>query len=135
LAAAKADTWYLRQHPATLSLKFKPDLHRPDRDNAIDLFLRDDFTTVEHRMWMESFSEVPRRLTAQEKQEWLQGLKQTVLASDGYIPFRDTIDRAERSGVNYIIQPGGSLRDRQVIEACDEYELVMIFTGVRLFHH
>jgi phosphoribosylaminoimidazolecarboxamide formyltransferase/IMP cyclohydrolase len=135
LAASKADIWYLRQHPAMLGLKFREDLPRPERDNAIDLYLRDDLTPAEERYWAEAFEVVPRRLSAREKREWLDGLTGVSLASDAFFPFRDSIDRASQSGVRYVVQPGGSLRDDVVIKACDEYGMVMACTGVRLFHH
>jgi phosphoribosylaminoimidazolecarboxamide formyltransferase / IMP cyclohydrolase len=135
LAASKADTWYLRQHPSVLSLKFRPGLHRPERDNAIDQYLREDLTAEEEKVWKEVFEEVPTKLTPQEKQKWLSGLNQVALGSDGFIPFRDNIDRAARSGVKYVAQPGGSLRDEDIIRACDEYGIMMAFSGVRLFHH
>ncbi|MEZ4728220.1 MAG: phosphoribosylaminoimidazolecarboxamide formyltransferase [Caldilineaceae bacterium] len=135
LAAAKADTWYLRQHPTVLDLPFSPQLRRPDRDNAVDLYLRDELTPPEERAWQTAFTATPTRLTFAQKQAWLAGLQQVVLASDGYIPFRDSIDRAAQSGVAYVVQPGGSNRDEQVIAACHEYEMAMAFTGVRLFHH
>jgi len=135
LAASKADLWRLRQHPAVLGLPFKQGLKRPERDNAIDQYLRDDVTPEEERAWAEVFEEVPRRLAPEEKRVWLDGLKEVTLGSDAYIPFRDTIDRARQSGVRYVAQPGGSLRDGEVIRACDEYGMVMAFSGVRLFHH
>jgi phosphoribosylaminoimidazolecarboxamide formyltransferase/IMP cyclohydrolase len=135
LAGMKADLWYLRQHPATLDLKFIPDIKRPDRDNAIDQYLRDDVTTAERSGWKDVFAEIPLQLTAQEKREWLAGLKNVVLGSDAFFPFRDSIDRAQQSGVKYVLQPGGSNRDDAVIQACDEYGMAMIFSGVRLFHH
>jgi len=135
LASSKADTWYLRQHPAVLGLKFRPGIHRPERDNAIDQYLRDDITPEEEKVWKEVFEAVPTRLTSAEKQTWLSGLKGAALGSDGFIPFRDNIDRAARSGVKYVAQPGGSLRDDEIIRACDEYGITMVFSGVRLFHH
>jgi len=135
LAASKADTWYLRQHPTVLSLKFKPGIHRPERDNAIDQYLRDDLTAEEEKVWKEVFEAVPTKLILPEKQEWLSGLNEVALGSDGFIPFRDNIDRAARSGVKYVAQPGGSLRDDEIIRACDEYGITMVFSGVRLFHH
>ena len=135
LAATKADTWYLRQHPAALDLRFRRGLRRPDRDNAIDQYLLDTLTPAEEQVWHKSFRQVPQRLSADEKQAWLQGLSGVALGSDGFIPFRDNIDRASASGVQYVAQPGGSLRDEPVIEACDEYGMVMALTGVRLFHH
>lgn len=135
LAGDKADKWYLRQHPAVLEMRFHGRVGRPQRDNAVDRFLLGDLTPVEQRAWEEAFEEVPRRLTEQEKGEWLKEMKGVSLGSDGYIPFRDNIDRAQQSGVKYVVQPGGSLRDDEVIEACDEYGMVMAFSGVRLFHH
>lgn len=135
LASSKADLWYLRQHPAVLSLKFRPGIHRPERDNAIDQYLREDLTPEEERVWKEVFEAVPTRLTSLEKQKYLSSLKGAALGSDGFIPFRDNIDRAARSGVKYVAQPGGSLRDDEIIRACDEYGITMVFSGVRLFHH
>jgi phosphoribosylaminoimidazolecarboxamide formyltransferase/IMP cyclohydrolase len=135
LAASKADTWYLRQHPAVLELRFREGLGRPERDNAIDVYLRDDLTPAEQAAWEEAFAVVPKRLTPQEKRAWLDGLDGVALASDAFFPFRDNIDRAKQSGVQYISEPGGSVRDDDVIAACDEYEMVMAFSGVRLFHH
>lgn len=135
LAADKAEKWYLRQHPAVLGLRFRKGVGRPERDNAIDKFLLGDLTPFERKNWEEVFEEVPRRLHQQEKREWLESLKEVSLGSDGYIPFRDNIDRAQQSGVKYVAQPGGSLRDEEVIKACDEYRMVMVFSGVRLFHH
>ncbi|HOJ78993.1 MAG TPA: phosphoribosylaminoimidazolecarboxamide formyltransferase [Bacillota bacterium] len=135
LAASKADIWYLRQHPAVLNLKFKEGIGRPDRDNAIDQFLRDDLTAPELKALKELFDVEPEFLTPAAKREWLQGLTGVSLGSDAFFPFRDNIDRAKQSGVSYIVQPGGSVRDDIVIEACDEYGMVMAFSGVRLFHH
>jgi phosphoribosylaminoimidazolecarboxamide formyltransferase / IMP cyclohydrolase len=135
LAASKADTWYLRQHPAVLGLPFRANLDRVDRDNAIDQYLRDDLSTAEDAVWRTCFSEVPRRLSSDEKREWLSSLRGVTLGSDAFIPFRDNVDRAAASGVEYVVQPGGSVRDHDVIAACDEYDMSMIFTGIRLFHH
>jgi phosphoribosylaminoimidazolecarboxamide formyltransferase/IMP cyclohydrolase len=135
LAASKADTWYLRQHPAVLGLAFRPGLGRPERDNAVDGFLRDDLTLAEEREWMKAFDSPPRRLTADETRSWLDGMRGVALGSDAFIPFRDNIDRASRSGVKYVVQPGGSVRDEDVVAACDEYGIVMVCNGVRLFHH
>ncbi len=135
LAASKADTWYLRQHPAVLGLQFREGLGRPERDNAIDVYLRDDLTPAEQAAWEKAFAVMPQRLTPQEKRAWLDGLKGVSLASDAFFPFRDNIDRARQSGVQYIVEPGGSVRDDEVIAACDEYGMVMTFSGVRLFHH
>jgi phosphoribosylaminoimidazolecarboxamide formyltransferase/IMP cyclohydrolase len=135
LAGMKADLWRLRQHPAVLGLRFRPEIRRPDRDNAIDQFLRDDVTPREKAAWNEIFAEMPRPLTAEEKRRWLNGMSGVVLGSDAFFPFRDSIDRAAVSGVQYVLQPGGSTRDDEVIHACDEYGMVMVFSGVRLFHH
>jgi phosphoribosylaminoimidazolecarboxamide formyltransferase/IMP cyclohydrolase len=135
LAAEKADTWYLRQHPKTLSLKFKKGIKRPERDNAIDMFLQDELSPQERKYWEEFFEEVPKKLTKDEKREWLDNQKGVCFGSEAFFPFRDNIDRAHRSGAQYIIQPGGSVRDDTVIEACDEYGIAMVFTGTRLFHH
>jgi len=135
LAAAKADTWYLRQHPAVLALPFRPGLERVDRDNAVDQFLRDDLTAAEEALWRQSFAEVPSRLSAAEQRAWLDTLHGVTLGSDAYIPFRDNIDRAHASGVDYVVQPGGALREAEIIAACDEYNMAMVCTGLRLFHH
>ncbi len=135
LAGTKADLWWLRQHPRTLGLKFKPETHRPERDNAIDQFLRDDVTPVEREGWSELFSEMPVQFTPEEKRAWKSQLKEVVLGSDAFFPFRDSIDRAAQSGVKYVLQPGGSNRDDVVIKACNQYGMRMVFSGVRLFHH
>jgi phosphoribosylaminoimidazolecarboxamide formyltransferase / IMP cyclohydrolase len=135
LASAKADTWYLRQHPAVLELPLRKGIDRVDRDNAIDQFLRDDLTRPEEAIWRESFSEVPRRLSAADKRAWLDTLRGVTLGSDAYIPFRDNVDRAHASGVDSIVQPGGAVRDAEIIAACDAYGMVMVFTALRLFHH
>jgi len=135
LAAAKADAWYLRQHPAVLGLKFKKDIHRPERDNAVDAYLRDDLSPAEEIIWRENFEAAPQRLTLQQKREWLNRWTGATLGSDAFFPFRDSIDRVQQSGVSHVVQPGGSVRDADVIQACDEYGMVMAFTGVRLFHH
>lgn len=135
LAAGKADLWFLRRHPKVLELPFKSEIKRPDRDNAIDLFLAEDLSEQEQRAWEQSFSEVPQRLTSKEKKEWIASFDNVALASDAFFPFRDSIDRAARSGVKFVVEPGGALRDDAVIEACNEYEMAMAFSGVRLFHH
>jgi len=136
LAADKADLWVLRQHPAVLGLRFKEGISRAERNNGIDGFLRDDLSPAELAYWEgHYFEEVPQRLTPEEKRAWLDGLTDVCLASDAFFPFRDSIDRASQSGVRYVVQPGGSVRDDVVIEACDEYGMVMAFSGVRLFHH
>ena len=135
LAGQKADLWWLRQHPAVLNLPFKPNIKRPDRDNAIDQFLRDDVTPKERSAWDEIFGQTPRQLSLPEKQEWLSKLDAATLGSDAFFPFRDSIDRAAASGVKYVLQLGGSTRDDAVIQAANEYGMTMIFSGVRLFHH
>ena len=135
LAGSKAAMWYLRLHPRVAQLKWKPGVKRQDRVNAIDLFLRDDATAIEIEQWKEQFEEVPQQLSAEEKRAWLDGMQNVVLGSDAFIPFRDSIDCGALYGVRYVAQPGGSLRDDSVIEACDQYGMVMAFTGVRLFHH
>lgn len=135
LAGDKADIWYLKQHPKILGLKFKKGVGRPERDNSIDLFIRNDVTEYELNMLKDVLEEVPERLTQKDKEEWLKDLKGVTLGSDAFFPFRDNIDRAFKSGVKYIAQAGGSLRDDIVITACNEYKMVMAMTGVRLFHH
>jgi phosphoribosylaminoimidazolecarboxamide formyltransferase/IMP cyclohydrolase len=135
LAASKATTWYLRQHPAVLNLPWKQGTKRPDKANAIDQYLRDDLTPAEEKEWETFFSTVPTRLSAQERDEWLSNLRGVTLGSDGFIPFRDNIDCASRYGVSYIVQPGGSVRDEDVIKACDDYGMLMALCGVRFFHH
>jgi phosphoribosylaminoimidazolecarboxamide formyltransferase / IMP cyclohydrolase len=135
LAASKADRWYLRQHQSVLSLKFKQKIGRPDRDNAIDQYLEDFLSPAEQFTWQENFEVAPDRLSLEEKREWLNLMKGVSLGSDAFFPFRDNIDRAQQSGVKYIVQPGGSVRDDVVIEACNEYGMVMAFNKIRLFHH
>jgi AICAR transformylase/IMP cyclohydrolase PurH len=135
LAGVKADLWRLRQHPAVLGLEFRPGIGRADRDNAIDQFLRDDVTPSEKAGWDAVFAGMPHPLSPDEKRAWLGGLHNVVLGSDAFFPFRDSIDRASQSGVQYVLQPGGSNRDDAVIQACDEYGMLMVFSGVRLFHH
>jgi phosphoribosylaminoimidazolecarboxamide formyltransferase/IMP cyclohydrolase len=135
LAGAKADLWRLRQHPHVMALPFKAEVKRPDRDNAIDQFLQPDVTDAEKSNWSNIFTELPRQLTAEERRSWLDGMSDVVLGSDAFFPFRDSIDRASKSGVKYIVQPGGSNRDQDVIAACDEYGMTMAFSGLRLFHH
>lgn len=135
LAAGKADSWMLRQHPKVLSLQFKEGLKNPVKDNAIDLYLRDDITDAELIEWKKLFDVVPEKLTAAEKAEWIKTFDGVAYSSDAFFPFKDNIDRAAMSNVKYIAQPGGSVRDDEVIRACDTYGMVMCFTGVRLFHH
>jgi phosphoribosylaminoimidazolecarboxamide formyltransferase/IMP cyclohydrolase len=135
LAASKADIWYLRQHPAVLELQFKDSASRPDRDNIIDQYLRDDITSMEMKEWTKVLKKCPNSLTQEEKKLWLSNLTGVSLGSDAFFPFRDNVDRAAQSGVKFIVQPGGSLRDDIVIEACNEYGIVMACSGLRLFHH
>jgi len=135
LAGQKADLWRLRQHPDVLNLPFNPNIKRPDRDNAIDQFLRDDITPNEKTNWNDIFVQTPRQLTLAEKREWLSKLDSGTLGSDAFFPFRDSIDRAAASGVKYVLEPGGSARDNAVIQAANEYDMTMVFSGVRLFHH
>ena len=135
LAGSKADNWFLRQHPRVLDLPFREGIKRPERDNAIDQFLLDELTPAEETYWLTSFSEQPHRLTTAEKRAWLEQFGGVALGSDAFFPFRDSIDRAAQSGVSYVAQPGGSVRDDIVIEACNDYGMVMVMTGVRLFHH
>lgn len=135
LAGSKADIWYLRQHPAVLALPFKKGVAKPERDNVIDQYLRDDITPPEISGWSNVLETMPPRLTADEKAAWLNKLTGVSLGSDAFFPFRDNVDRAARSGVKYIVQPGGSIRDDIVIDACNEYGMVMACSSPRLFHH
>lgn len=135
LAGSKADLWRLRQHPSVIALPFKEGIKRPDRDNAIDQFLQHDVTNAEKKNWSNVFTQIPDQLTDGERRAWLDGLTEVVMGSDAFFPFRDSIDRAAKSGVKYVLQPGGSNRDEAVIAACDEYEMTMVFSGLRLFHH
>ena len=136
LAGNKADIWFLRQHPKVLSLSFKADIRRPDRDNTIDVYISDDYMDVlADGTWEQFFTEKPEVLTREEKAEWLKTLSGVALGSDAFFPFGDNIERAHRSGVEYIAQPGGSIRDDNVIETCNKYNMAMAFTGIRLFHH
>src|SRR5215204_2445115 len=135
LAGSKADVWRLRQHASVLALPFRDGIKRPDRDNAIDQFLQPDVTDAEKKNWSNVFTHIPDQLTAKERRSWLDGLTDVVLGSDAFFPFRDSIDRAVKSGVKYVLQPGGSNRDEDVIAACDEYDMTVVFSGLRLFHH
>ncbi len=135
LAASKADIWYLRQHPNVLNLSFKEGISRPNRDNVIDQYLRDDITIKEIKDWGKVLNLIPNRLTKEEKVKWLSSLSGVSLGSDAFFPFRDNIDRAFQSGVKYIVQPGGSVRDDIVIKACNEYNIAMASSNTRLFHH
>lgn len=136
LAGSKADNWFLRQSPQVLSLPFLDSLGRADRDNAIDVYMGDDYMDVlADGVWEKTFKEKPPVFTREERARWLEGLSGVTLGSDAFFPFSDNIDRARRSGVKYIVQPGGSVRDDAVIDACDRYGMSMVFTGIRLFHH
>lgn len=136
LAGNKADIWHLRQHPQVLSLPFRPELGRPDRDNCIDVYISDQSEDVlGDDVWQQFFTERPAPLTAAQKREYLDSITGVSLGSDAFFPFGDNIERARRSGVSYIAEPGGSVRDDQVIATCDKYDMAMAFTGMRLFHH
>ena len=136
LAGNKADIWFLRQNPKVLNLPFKADIRRPDRDNTIDVYISDDYMDVlADGVWENFFTEKPEPLTRAEKRAWLDTLTDVALGSDAFFPFGDNIERANRSGVRYIAQPGGSIRDDNVIETCNKYGIAMAFTGIRLFHH
>ena len=136
LAGNKADVWFLRQHPKVLALPFKTDIRRPDRDNTIDVYISDEYEDVlADGVWQTLFAVKPEPLTAQEKKEWLATQSGVSLGSDAFFPFGDNIERARKSGVAYIAEPGGSIRDDHVIDTCNKYGMAMAFTGQRLFHH
>ncbi len=136
LAGSKADNWYLRQAPQVLELPFKENVRRADRDNAIDVYIGTDYMDLlSDGNWEHLFTKKPDVFTAEEKRAWLDGMKGVSLGSDAFFPFGDNIERARKSGVEYIAEPGGSIRDAQVIETCDKYGIAMAFTGIRLFHH
>lgn len=136
LAGNKADTWHLRQHPKVLALPFNENIGRPERDNTIDVYLSASYNDViGDNVWQQFFTECPKPLTTEEKKEWLSQMKNVALGSDAFFPFDDNIKRAVRSGVSYVVQPGGSIRDQIVIDTCNELGITMAFTGVRLFHH
>ena len=136
LAGNKADNWYLRQHEKVLNLPFREDIRRADRDNAIDVYISDDYEDVlADGVWEASFTTKPEPLTREEKKTWLATMTNVALGSDAFFPFGDNIERAHKSGVMYVAQSGGSIRDDNVIEACDKYNMVMAFPHVRLFHH
>ena len=136
LAGSKADNWLLRQCPKVLDLPFREDIGRPDRDNAIDNYIGEYYMDVlEDGKWERIFTRKPEVFTAKEKAEWLSKMSGVVLGSDAFFPFSDNIDRAAKSGVSYIVQPGGSVRDDIVIESANSYNMVMVCNGVRLFHH
>lgn len=136
LAGQKADNWYLRQSPQVLNLQFVDGIKRADRDNAIDVYIGEEYMDVlEEGAWQKTFKVKPPVFTREEKRAWLDGMKGVTLGSDAFFPFGDNIERAHKSGVQYIAQPGGSVRDDNVIEVCNKYGIVMAFTGIRLFHH
>lgn len=136
LAGQKADNWFLRQSPQVLGLKFVDKLGRADRDNAIDVYIGDEYMDVlADGAWQKVFKEKPPVFTAEEKRAWLDKNQDVICGSDAFFPFSDNIERAHKSGVKYIAQPGGSVRDDFVIECADKYDMVMAFTGIRLFHH
>ena len=136
LAGNKADIWFLRQHPKVLGLKFKEGIRRPDRDNTIDVYISDEYMDVlADGTWENLFAEKPEPLTREEKRAWLDTLTGVSLGSDAFFPFGDNIERAHKTGVQYIAEPGGSIRDDNVIETCNKYGIAMAFTGARLFHH
>lgn len=136
LAGQKADNWFLRQAPQVLNLKFVDGIRRADRDNAIDVYIGDEYMDVlAEGVWQNTFKVKPPVFTYEEKRAWLDQMSGVTLGSDAFFPFGDNIERSHKSGVNYIAQPGGSVRDDNVIEVCNKYGIVMAFTGIRLFHH
>lgn len=136
LAGSKADTWWLRQCPKVMNLPFKPGIRRADRDNTIDIYVSEEHDDIlREGVWQQFFTEKPAVLTREEKREWIAKNNNVALGSDAFFPFGDNIERAHKSGVQYIAQAGGSIRDDNVIETCDKYGIAMAFTGVRLFHH
>ena len=136
LAGSKADNWYLRQHPKVLALQFVPGIRRPDRDNAIDIYTSDEYEDLlREGEWQRVFTVKPEPLTAEEKKAWIATQSGVTCGSDAFFPFGDNVERARKSGVQYIAEPGGSIRDDHVIATADRYHMVMAFTGMRLFHH
>ena len=136
LAGSKADNWWLRQHEKVLNLPFKEDIRRADRDNTIDIYLSEDYEDVlQDGAWQQFFREQPSVFTREEKKAWIKQQHDVALGSDAFFPFGDNIERANKSGVKYVVQPGGSIRDDHVIDTCDKYDIVMVCNGVRLFHH
>ena len=136
LAGSKADNWLLRQHPKVLSLQFVDGIRRPDRDNAIDVYISDEYEDVlAEGVWQNTFQVKPEVLTLEEKKAWIATQSGVTVGSDAFFPFGDNVERARKSGVRYIVQPGGSIRDDHVIATCNKYGIVMAFTGMRLFHH
>ena len=136
LAGSKADNWLLRQHPKVLGLQFVDGIRRPDRDNAIDVYISDEYEDVlAEGVWQNTFQVKPEVLTPEEKKAWIATQSGVTVGSDAFFPFGDNVERARKSGVRYIVQPGGSIRDDHVIATCNKYGIVMAFTGMRLFHH
>ena len=136
LAGQKADNWWLRQSPQVMGLQFKDEIRRADRDNAIDIYMGDEYMDVlADGVWENTFKVKPEVFTREEKRAWLDKLTDVALGSDAFFPFGDNIERAHKSGVKYIAQPGGSIRDDNVIDTCNKYGIEMSFTGIRLFHH
>ena len=136
LAGNKADIWWLRQHPKVLGLQFVDNIRRPDRDNAIDVYLSDEYEDVlADGVWQNTFKVKPEVLTAEEKAAWIAQMSGVTVGSDAFFPFGDNVERARKSGVSYIVEPGGSIRDDNVIDTANRYNMVMAFTGMRLFHH
>ena len=136
LAGQKADNWYLRQHPKVLNLPFKADIRRPDRDNAIDVYTSDEWEDVlAEGVWQNTFTTRPEPLTPEEKKAWIATQQGVTVGSDAFFPFGDNVERARKSGVQYIAEPGGSIRDDHVIATANKYGITMCFTGMRLFHH
>ena len=136
LAGNKADTWWLRQHPKVLGLQFVEGIRRPDRDNAIDVYLSDEYEDVlAEGVWQNTFAVKPEVLTAEEKKAWIAAQSGVTCGSDAFFPFGDNVERARKSGVQYIAEPGGSIRDDHVIATANKYGMTMCFTGMRLFHH
>ena len=136
LAGSKADNWWLRQSPQVLGLQFVDGIGRADRDNSIDLYIGEDYMDVlADGAWEKIFKVKPEVFTREEKRAWLDQLEDVALGSDAFFPFGDNIERAHKSGVKYVAEPGGSIRDDNVIETCNKYGMAMAFTGIRLFHH
>ena len=136
LAGNKADIWWLRQHPKVMALPWVEKIRRADRDNTIDIYISDDYEDVlAEGAWQQFFTERPEPLSREEKKEWIAKNTGVALGSDAFFPFGDNIERAHKSGVAYVAQAGGSVRDDHVIETCNKYGIAMAFTGVRLFHH
>ena len=136
LAGQKADNWFLRQSPQVMNLQFVDNIRRADRDNAIDVYIGEEYMDVlADGAWEKIFKVKPEVFTREEKRAWLDQMSGVTLGSDAFFPFSDNIERAHKSGVQYIAEPGGSVRDDAVIECCDKYDMVMAFTGIRLFHH